>query len=282
MIKVSFIIRTKDEALSLPACLKAITEQNFESYEIIVVDSGSKDETLEVAKRANCIVLSISPQDFTFGRAINIGAQQATGEILVILSAHCLPIGKDWLNNLVQAFSSDDALVGVMGRQVTYLNASPIEKRGALEAFPTGGGLVVLKGERFSNAFSAVLKKVWQQIPFDETVSGAEDIDWVRKVQSLGLRIAYEPRSMVYHSHQETIKGVYHRFFRENEALILINSSFARRQNLLGYLLRYLRSVSLDYVFIISHWVSLGYFIKWFLLIPFFRAAVYYGQFKAQ
>lgn len=281
MPAVSIVIRTKNEAKFLPACLDMIKNQSYQDYEVIVVDSGSSDQTLSIAKKYGCRIVSMNPAEFTYGHALNVGINAAKSKIAVIISGHCLPIGRDWLRTLLQSFESNPALAGVYGRQIAYPEASPMDHRGSLEAYPNGDTPVITTDFRFSNAHSAILKSAWKKLHFNEDIPYAEDMDWVKTIKSWGMIIIYEPRAVVFHSHQETFTSLYRRFNNENTAMIKMSSELARSGMILVFLLRYIRSVLMDYLFLLSHPHSLPYFIKWIIFTPIHRLAVYYGQYKA-
>jgi len=100
---VSIIIRTLNEERYLDELLVAIETQNATdfSYEVVIVDSGSTDNTLTMAKSHNARITYIKKKDFTFGRSLNIGCDFAHGEYLVFISGHCIPANKDWLQSLI-------------------------------------------------------------------------------------------------------------------------------------------------------------------------------------
>jgi len=264
----------------LPQCLEAIQQQTYQDVEVVIVDSGSIDDTLSIATAHKCSVVEIPSHTFTFGHALNIGAAHATGEIMVAISAHCIPADNQWLSYLVQQFKERPNLAGVYGKQIPFPHANPIEKRGLQEAFPDGDSFVTTSDTRFSNANSAVRKSVWKHIPFDKLLSGAEDIKWCADVLKKEYVVGYEPRAVVFHSHKESLSQIIHRFERETVALLSIKSSFFRPHSFLGYVVRWGRSLILDYVFLCVHLTSFSYAIKWTILLPFYRMGVYYGQYK--
>lgn len=102
MPQVSIIIRTKNEARHLGDLLEMLKKQTFQDSEIIVVDSGSTDGTLEIAKKFGTKIIKINPDDFTFPFASNIGAENANGEYLVYISGHCLPLSEKWIEDGVK------------------------------------------------------------------------------------------------------------------------------------------------------------------------------------
>lgn len=261
--------------------LPKIEEQTIRDVEVIMVDNDSTDGAVELARAAGCRVFNIPSDSFSFGRALNIGLEEARGDIAIIISAHCLPKDEFWLEHLIGPMSEDGKIAGVYGRQIPFDDASPIERRGLAEAFPSGDGLRMQTSEMFSNAHSAVDVSVWKNFRFDEDLTGAEDIEWCGRVRQAGYSTAYEPRSVVYHSHKETLKGVYRRFYREALALDQFENRYIRPFGVLGAILRWARSVCLDWKYLVTDFVSPQYLIKWFFLIPIYRSAVYYGQYKA-
>ncbi|MEL0243843.1 MAG: glycosyltransferase, partial [Gammaproteobacteria bacterium] len=116
---VSIIIRTLNEDKYLDELLSAIDAQEKNGFlcEVIIVDSGSTDRTLEIAYKHNAKLTYINKKDFSFGRSLNIGCEFADGEHLVFVSGHCIPVNKDWLQNLVNPLIKNQSDY-VYGRQI--------------------------------------------------------------------------------------------------------------------------------------------------------------------
>ncbi len=89
----SLVIRTYNEEKHLDELLTQVHRQKctLVDLEVVIVDSGSTDKTLEIANRHGCRVTHIKKSDFTFGRSLNIGCEFAKGELLVFVSGHCIP-----------------------------------------------------------------------------------------------------------------------------------------------------------------------------------------------
>ena len=131
---VSIIIRTKNEERWIGHCLKRIHEQDFQDFEIVLVDNCSDDHTVEIAKRFLVDkILSIS--DFIPGKAINDGIRQSIGNFIVCVSAHCVPKERNWLSKLLSNFDNQTAIAGVYGRQLPVSYTDPIDKRDLLLVF---------------------------------------------------------------------------------------------------------------------------------------------------
>jgi glycosyltransferase involved in cell wall biosynthesis len=211
MSGVSIILRVKNEGRSLGAVLRGIeTQMGVETPEVVVVDSGSTDDTLQIAQRHGAKVISIQPEDFTWGGAINTGIAASAGDIAVILSGHCVAVNEHWLARLLAPFA-DEAVAATSSRHVADLAIDPFEAVELADDFPTGDAPT--EHGPFSNASSAVRRRVWNAIKFDETLVSNEDGEWAKRVRAAGHRVLYCPASAVYHSHSPSVEVVYRRLF---------------------------------------------------------------------
>ena len=195
---VSIVIRTFNEALNLKKLLNILNKQTIK-HEIIVVDSGSTDKTLEVAKKNNCKVLICNP--FTYGKALNLGIKEAKSKYVCLLSAHCFPTTKKYLENMLNDFDHH-MIAGVYSKQLPTKNANILDKRNLSIIF-RNEKLHQRKDSFFNNASSMIRKDVWDMVKFDENLNAFEDINWSMQVQKMNYTIVYEPSSAVYHYHNE-------------------------------------------------------------------------------
>ena len=97
---VSIIIRIRNEEKWITSCLKAVFDQDYKNFEVIIVDNSSTDLSLEKAKKFKVKIINI--EKFTPGKAINDGIKNSSGKIIVCLSGHCVPTSKSWLSNLIK------------------------------------------------------------------------------------------------------------------------------------------------------------------------------------
>ena len=154
---VSIIVRTRNEERWIDKCLDAIAAQDYREHEVILVDNKSTDATLKKAQRFNAKVLSIS--EFRPGEALNDGIRASKGDVIVCLSAHCIPASTSWLSNLVSPLR-DEQVAGVYGRQEPLPFSDPHDKRDLLTVL----GLdrkTQARDPFFHNANSALRRSTW-------------------------------------------------------------------------------------------------------------------------
>ena len=215
---VSIVIRTKNEAEHLSEVLEAIERQTHPCREVIVVDSGSIDGTVQIAERFGAHIIAIEPQSFTFGYALNVGVAASKGEVVAFLSGHSVPCDEGWLGSLTEEFV-DCRVAGSYGRQVPQPDCHAWERMDMERSFGDRPRVQV-DDPYFSNANASISRDVWKSIPFREDLSGSEDYAWAAAAQSAGYRIIYEPRAAVRHSHREGLRQLYRRSARERAGLL--------------------------------------------------------------
>ena len=218
-VRVSFIIRTLNEGLHLGSLLQGIKEQKIDDleYEIILIDSGSTDRTLNIAESYNCHILHISRDEFSFGRSLNMGCEAASGDILVIISGHCVPADQNWLQNLCQPIL-DDVAEYTYGRQIGASESQFSECQIFSKYYPEKDNH--LDHDFFcNNANAAIQRSAWEAHYFDEDITGLEDMELAKRLISNEGRVRYVPKSTVIHYHDENWAQVKRRFEREAIAL---------------------------------------------------------------
>lgn len=224
MSETSIVIRTFNEEKHLGNLLESIKKQDYHDYEIIIVDSGSNDRTLEIARNFTDSILQIENQDFTFGYSLNLGCQRAQGKYIVLVSAHTLPVDNQWLGNLLAPFKNEKVAM-VYGRQVGNHESRFSEKRDFQRLFSDSPADSHVSLDYANNANAAIRKELWQQHRFDEYLFGLEDIEWAKRITSLGFVVHYEPSAAIYHLHRENWPRVFNRYRREAIAAARIGLS---------------------------------------------------------
>ena len=218
-VQISVVVRTLNEALHLESLLEGIAGQQSQGLntEVVVVDSGSTDGTIEIAHRHGCRILHITREEFSFGRSLNMGCAASVGDILVIISGHCVPQDQQWLTCLCQPLLDGQAEY-TYGRQVGGSNSYFSEKRIFSKYFPVQSH-IPQDGYFCNNANAALLRSTWEQYRFDEELTGLEDMELAQRIVRAGLKIAYVAEATVLHHHKESWSQIRRRFEREAIAL---------------------------------------------------------------
>lgn len=217
MPKVSIIIRSYNEEQHIGRLLHGIELQTVTDREVILVDSGSTDSTVPIAEKYGVRVVHIPKPEFSFGRALNRGCAAAQGEFLLFASAHVYPLRRDWIETIVAPLSDPQVALSY-GRQVgnEYTKFSEHELFKAW--FPPVS--VSRQSNTFcNNANCAIRRSNWQVAPYDEELTGLEDLAWAKRAHKEGGYIAYAAEAVIAHVHEETWPRVRNRYRREAMAL---------------------------------------------------------------
>lgn len=214
MSSPSVIVRVKNERELLERALVSLRGQTV-GVQIVVVDSGSTDGGLEVARRFADELIEIPPEAFTFGHALNVGAAAAAGDVHFALSSHCRAERPDWVERSL-AHYADERVAGTHGCRIqpdrrplvhVVLQDAEMARR-----HPYWG---------FSNHASSWRAELWRRFPFDERMPACEDKAWAWKVLDEGWLIAVDPELDVAKDHRQLAgtRALYERSAREAQAL---------------------------------------------------------------
>jgi rhamnosyltransferase len=216
---VSVVIRTLNEEQHLEELILAIKTQESNRFiiEIVLVDSGSTDGTLEIAEKYGCRITYIKKSDFTFGRSLNVGCEFANGQYLVFVSGHCIPVNNQWIENLISPLS-DAGIAYSYGKQIGRDTTKFSEQQLFDKYFPDRTKIPQV-GFFCNNANSALRKDIWEKFPFDEKLTGLEDMYLAQQIIAKGEQIGYVASASVYHIHNESWAQVKNRYEREAIAL---------------------------------------------------------------
>ena len=220
MTKVSILILAKNEAANIGPCLEAVFSQKCgRTFEVVLVDSGSEDGTLEIARRFPVFIKQIPAASFHHARTRNYAASLAGGNFLVYLAADALPASDTWLESLLAPFD-DPMVAAAYGRHLPRAGATA--ERSATLATIYGEHPLVKDRSRkrelghrcyhFSTVNAALRRAVWEQVKFPE-VKVFEDVALSKRLIEAGWKIAYEPQAAVFHSHNHTPDNLLKRYF---------------------------------------------------------------------
>lgn len=209
----SIVIRAYNEEDHIGRLLEGIRYQTLRNVEIILVDSGSTDSTVEIAESYGARIVRVPSEEFTFGRSLNIGVREATREFIIIASAHVYPLYPDWLASLLYPLLEEDVALSY-GKQRGPQSATYSEKQIFYQWYPESSD--ARQETAFcNNANAAIRKSFWEKNPYDETLTGLEDLAWAQWATDYGYGIVYVAEAEVIHVHNETPRGVFNRYRRE-------------------------------------------------------------------
>tara|TARA_B100000900_G_scaffold415990_1_gene448358 strand:- start:26395 stop:27276 length:882 start_codon:yes stop_codon:yes gene_type:complete len=216
---ISIIIRTLNEDKYLQELLESIERQNIGAHEkeVIIIDSGSTDSTMEIAKKFKTKITSIKKADFTFGKSLNMGTDFSNGDIAVYISGHCVPYDSLWLIELINPIILKQAGY-TYGKQIGRDTTKFSEERIFTKYFPDDASHAQ-KGFFCNNANSAIRRDLWKKYKFNETITGLEDMDLAKRYYIDGGKIQYVNSAIVYHIHDESWTQTRRRYERESIAL---------------------------------------------------------------
>lgn len=272
MSSISIVIRALNEAEHLPALFSGILRQTRQPDEIILVDSGSTDDTVDIAAAHGALIVRIAQEDFSFGRALNIGCEAASGDVLVFASAHVYPIDEHWLENLTEPFEDDDVAL-VYGRQ-TGDHRTPFSELQLMRQWFPDESETDQQHPFCNNANCAVRRSWWQRLPYDETLTGLEDLDWAQRALSEGARVVYRADATIAHIHDEGFDRIRNRYRRE----AIAHRRIVVEQDLPVWeaLMLFFANVGRDYLAAVPRRALL----RNLFAIPTFRAAQYLGAWE--
>jgi rhamnosyltransferase len=191
--RVGVVIRTLNESELIGRCIETLHDQRGGlELDVLVVDSGSTDSTVEIARDRGARILELAPTEFDYSKALNLGIEQVRGDPIVSLSAHAIPADKRFLERLIAPFQ-DPKVAGVAARQVPWPDAPWQEVHRLQHQFTTAPRVYSNEdgdGVLFSNAASCIRRSVWSAEPF--TLPAVEDLEWARRLVAAGWKIVYE------------------------------------------------------------------------------------------
>jgi len=213
-LRISVIIPVKNGAVTLERCLASIRNQTVENIEIIVLDSASTDNSIEIANRCGAKIIVVPDGTFDHGLTRNVGAQKASGSLLFFTVQDAWLSANDVLEKMAMHFE-DEKVMGVTGHQVVPHEK---DKNPMLWNLRFGEPQITVREvkdiQKFNEASQASQQALiaWDdvvamyrksalcELPFVET-QFAEDWIWSRDALLRGWRLVYDNSLIVYHYH---------------------------------------------------------------------------------
>src|SRR5438045_1118910 len=218
---VTIVIRSCNEAWALRETLPALRAQEYYNWELIVIDSGSTDGSVELIRQAApSHFIQIKREAYNPSRVMNRGMELAQSPYAIFLNADATPQGQNWLRPLVTALL-DPQTAAVFGRQIPRPDCQAVYAFDYERCFGPNRESVTWD-HFFSMASSGIRKDIWARRGFLEKLQYSEDDEYTRWCRAQGYRVVYCPDSVVMHSHNYTPAQAYQRSFGEGRALAAI------------------------------------------------------------
>jgi len=221
-IDISVIIPVKNGQRYLKSVLEAVFSQEINAkFEVIIVDSGSTDKTLNIIMQYQLTHYRIRETEFNHGLTRNFAISKSQGKYIILMNSDAIPYNNRWMERLVSNLECDQRAAGVYSRQVPHKESHPLtqvrvnrfftssktRRESQIDKIDDYEKLSPREKHRFcnfDNVSSCIRRDVWDKIPFPKT-DFAEDLEWSESVLRAGHKIIYEPDSIVYHSHDFSI-----------------------------------------------------------------------------
>ncbi|MFZ2095281.1 MAG: glycosyltransferase family A protein [Anaerolineales bacterium] len=212
-MSTSIVIRACNEERHIARLLQGIAQQTLKDPEIILVDSGSTDHTLDIASHYPVSVVQIQPEEFTFGYSLNRGISHAQGELIIIVSAHVYPVYPDWLERLLAPF--DDPQVALTYGKQRGNKLNKFSEGQIFQHWYPDYSQLHQPYPFCNNANAAIRRSLWENQHYNEALPGLEDLEWAHRIMAQGYAISYVAEAEVVHVHEETPPMVFNRYRRE-------------------------------------------------------------------
>jgi len=238
--KVSIIMRAKNSDWVIGQALAGLFSQKFTDFELLVIDSGSTDNTLDIVAKYPCRLIEIEAGDYYPGNVLNMAIAEAKADIVVFQNSDSVPLGPHSLGELVAAFDNPEVM-GAFARQIPRPEADTWVRCDYAISFPAHENAP--DWITLSLPLAAMRREAWEQHPFYNDAWGSEDTEWGLWARNEGLIVKYVPTAITMHSHNYTLNQVYGRRFIEGEADAFI---YKEKDSLFKLIKRTLSSILRD------------------------------------
>lgn len=219
--RVSIVLRSCNEAWALGQTLPALRAQSHQNWELIVVDSGSTDGSVDLIRQFQpAHFIQIAAHQYNPSRVINLGMRLATSDIALFLNADATPVDSNWLQPLATALLNPN-VAAVYGKQIPRPDCKAVFAHDYERCF--GEKRESQKWDHFfSMASSGIRKDIWLLRGFNERLRYSEDDEYTRWCVAQGYEVVYVPESVAMHSHNYTPEQAWKRSFGEGRALAAV------------------------------------------------------------
>ena len=207
MEKVSLYIPCYNAEKTIRECLESVLRQFYEIDEILVIDDGSEDKTVEIAASYPVKIISHN-KNTGLAASRNTALKEARNEFVAALDADCVA-STQWLGRLMECFT-DDNIIGAGGRLIERYTLTIADKWRSTHMLQQWGE-VFIENPPFLYGSNTVFKKseVKRVDSYKEKFKiNYEDADLSNRIYDYGLKLMYNPEATVVHARKDTIRSV--------------------------------------------------------------------------
>ena len=219
MKKITVIVRTFNSEWVIDQALAALVNQKDVDIELMIVDSGSTDATLEIVSQYKHTFIAIEPGTYFPGKVLNQAVSAAKTDIVVFINSDVVLLDEYAISRLIEPLSKENVMAS-FGRQVVRPEADLWVKHDYLRAFPEKGDSP--EWMHYSLPIAAMKKEAWKIQAFYTDAWGSEDTHWAVQIKKKGYDIVYVKDAIAMHSHNYTLKQLASRRRIEGEADVYI------------------------------------------------------------
>jgi glycosyltransferase involved in cell wall biosynthesis len=223
---ISVVIPVLDGSEYLEEVLDAVWRQQLaEEFEILVIDSGSTDGSIEIIKSFPAVrLIEIDKSEFGHGRTRNRGVRETSGDLIAFLTQDATPASEHWLAAYRAAFELEPKIGAAFGTHLPRKGVSPLMARLLIDHFNSfsddGTPAIQHPGDTpyLSNSNSCIARAAWEQTPFRD-IAYSEDQAFGADILANGWSKVYAPDAAAWHSHDYGTVETFKRYFDEYRGL---------------------------------------------------------------
>jgi rhamnosyltransferase len=233
-VTIGIVIPTRNAGKLWKHVVVALKEQRNDFHRIVIIDSSSTDDTVQIAEEAGFDVISILPSNFNHGATRNFGAQRLTCDITVFLTQDVIPI-QHAISNIAKVFE-DISVAVAYGRQIPHDDANPIACHARMFSYKSYGYVYDFEDRKkhglktvfTSNSFAAYRTSLFLELGgFPHAIIFGEDMFFTAKALLSGHRVNYIAEAVVKHSHNYSLFETFRRSF--DNGIFLRNESWIKK-----------------------------------------------------
>ncbi|MFB2896042.1 glycosyltransferase family 2 protein [Aerosakkonemataceae cyanobacterium BLCC-F50] len=214
MTKVSLYVPCYNVEKFISRCIEGILNQTYPVDEILIIDDGSKDKTVEIASQYPVRIIKHEVnKGLSAGR--NTGWQNARNELVASLDADCVA-DSHWLENLVATIEENSQIALVGGRLVEIVQESIADRWRKVHMTQDWGDLRVDNPTFIYGNNNVIRKSAVEKIAgYDEKLrTNGEDVDISSRLSEKGYKLVYQPSAIVSHLRQDNLPSILDTYWR--------------------------------------------------------------------